>query len=93
MENKTAAILVLAIVAALVVTVSGAYAMGRQTPGVGSSYPYAGYASGMGGSFGYPGGMMGGYGANGGYGMMGEGNGQYSMWQYMSHFWNSTSVP
>lgn len=94
MENKKAAILVLAIVAAVAITASGAYAMGRQTGGTGYSYPSAtqGPWTGlgmMGGYGGYPGGMMGGY---AGYpGMMGSGG--YSMYQYMQHYWNSTSVP
>lgn len=78
MENNNAAILVLAIVAALVVTATGAYAMGRQTGylgNTGSSYPSSAYGSGfgpsmMGGSTGYRGGMMGGSAGYSG-GMMG----------------------
>ena len=103
MENKKATILVLAIVAAVIVTASGAYAMGRQAPGVGSSYPSTTYRSGMGPSMmgglsGYTGGMMGGstgyaQGMMGGHGMMGAWNGTNSMQQYMWHYWNSTSVP
>ncbi|MDE1853840.1 MAG: hypothetical protein KGI38_08870 [Thaumarchaeota archaeon] len=91
MENKKAAILVLAIVAAVVVTASGAYAMGRQAPGAGSSYPGTTYRSGMGpsmmgGSAGYAGGMM------GGHGMMGAWDSTGSMQQYMWRYWNS-SIP
>ena len=104
MENKKAAILVLAIVAAVAIAASGAYAMmGRQTAGPGSSYSNTTYRSGMGpsmmgGSFGYSGGMMGrsgGYagGMMGGYGMMGTWNGTVSMRQYMWHYWNATTVP
>ncbi len=95
MENKTAVIVVLVIVAALIVTASGAYAMGWQATSQGTR-PNTAYAEGMGpsmmggfsGSTGYRGGMM------GGYGMMGNGaSSMQQMWQYMSHFWNSTSSP
>ena len=90
MENKKAAILVLAIVAAVAVTAGGAYAMGRQVSGAGyanySSGTNYGYRMGPGMMGGYAGGMMGGY-----QGMMG--NNGYSMYQYMEHYWNSTSVP
>jgi len=85
MENKTAAILVLAVVATLIVTASGAYAMGRG--GNSAVGPYAGttYRSGMGpsmmgGSAGYPGGMM------GGHGMMGAWNGTSPMYHYMQNY-------
>ncbi len=61
MEKKTAAILVLAMLAAVAVTAGGAYAMDRQ------SYPTQSAASGsrmgpgmMGGQSGHPGGAMGG---------------------------------
>lgn len=89
MENKKAAILVLAIVAAVAIAAGGAYAMGRPVTNTGYTYPNSGYRSGMGPS------MMGGY---GGYsGMMGNGYGMYSMHEYMheymGHYWNSTSVP
>lgn len=96
MENKKAAVLVLAILAAVAITASGVYAMGRQAVGTGSSYPIAGYGSGvspwmMGGSSGQAGGMM------GGYGMMRDVNGMGSMYQYMqqymSRYWNSTYTP
>ena len=94
MENKKAAILVLAIAAAVAITASGVYAMGRQTGGTGYSNPSATYGSWMGsgmmGGFGgHPGGMMGGY--SGYPGMMGSGG--LSMYQYMQRYWNSTSVP
>ncbi len=90
MENKKTAILVLAILAAVVVTASGVYAANPQNAGAGSPYSGASYRYGMGPSMmggygGFPGGMM------GGYGMMG--NGQYWMQQYMSQYWNSTSTP
>ena len=94
MENKKAAILVLAIAAAVAITASGAYAMGRQTGATGYSHPSTTFGSWMGpgmmgGYGGQPGGMMGGY---GGYpGMMGSSG--YSLYQYMQHHWNSTSVP
>ena len=89
MENKKAAILVLAVLAAVVVTASGVYAATGGHSTVPASYPGAEYGYGMGAS------MMGGYaghgGMMGGYGMMG--NGQYSMPQYMWQWWNSTSAP
>ncbi len=95
MENKTAAILILAVVASVVVTAGAAYAMGRQNAFQAS--PYGGFygpgagPSMMGGAYAYPGGMM------GGYGMMGNPESMYSMHgcmqQYMWHYWNSTTVP
>jgi hypothetical protein len=94
MENKTAAILVLAIAAAVIVTASGAYAMSRQTAVQGNTYPSVAFGSGMGpwgGSVGHQGGMMG---DQGGHGMMmGSWSGQQSMQQYMWHYWNSTYSP
>ena len=91
MENKKAAILVLAIVAAVMIAAGGAYAMtGRGIASYANSYPSTVHWSGMGPS------MMGG---SAGYrgGMMGAGYGQSSMMedmqQYMWHYWNSTSVP
>ncbi len=102
MKNKTAALLVLATAAALVVASTATYAMmGRQvasTPngqGMGPSM--------MGRSNGYAGGTMGGYsgrsgGMMGGYGMMGAWNGMNSMYDhmqdmrgYLQHHWNSTA--
>ena len=60
MENKKAAILVLAIVAAVAITAGGAYAMGSQ--GVGNGYTYPSTAHGpqmgpgmMGGNWGFQG--------------------------------------
>lgn len=90
MENKKAAILVLAIAAAVAITAGGAYAMGRQTTNNFSPYAGTHYTSGMGSGMmgGYAGGMMGGY--NGYSGMMGSGS---PMYQYIRHYWNSTSVP
>ena len=94
MENKKAAILVLAIIAALIVTASGAYAMGR------GGNSAAGLSSGitgrsgigpsmMGGSTGNSGGMM------GGNGMMRSGGGMGStcgyMGECMDRYWNSTA--
>ncbi len=98
MENKKAAILVLAIVAAVIVTASGAYAMGRQATSQAApytgAYPYGmgpGMMGGFGGPAGYRGGMM------GGYGMMGYWNGTGATQQcprdYMWQYWNSTSAP
>ncbi len=100
MENKTAALLVLA--AALVVGSTATYAMmGRQTTGTANG-PGTGPSM-MGGSTGYAGGMMGGYsgrsgGMMGAYGMMGAWNGTSSMYDhmqdmrgYMQHYWNATA--
>ncbi len=102
MENKTAAILVLAIAASMIVTASAAYAMGRQTTSTGSyaSGTNFGYGMGrsmMGGLGNYQGGMMGGYGGYHG-GMMGAWNGTYPMYQYMQqeharYCWNTTAAP
>ncbi len=94
MENTKAAILVLAIAAALIVTATGAYAMGRVGNNTGT-YPNTAYGAGMGpsmmgGSYGYAGGMM------GGHGMMGAWNGTGSMHEYMEQYcpyYNSTAVP
>ena len=94
MENKQAAIFVLAIVAAVAITATGAHAVGRQTSGVGSSpganYGYRAGPGMMGGSAGHAGWMMGGY---GGYQEKMMGDGGYSMYQQMEGYWNSTSVP
>ncbi len=94
MENKTAAVLVLAVAASLIVAVSATYAMmGRQAAPFSSPYGSGtnGYRTGpsmMGGSAGYAGGMMGGYagtagGMMGGRGMMGAWNGTSSMYEHM----------
>lgn len=90
MENKKAAMLVLAIAAAVIIATGGVYAMaGGAAPRTGSPYSNAGREYGMGSS------MMGGYGGYRG-GMMGGWN-YPSMWQYMQqfmdHLWNSTSFP
>jgi hypothetical protein len=93
LENKKAAILVLALVAAVVVTASGIYAMGARTTGQGYAGPITGIRSGMGpsmmsGSFGRAGGMM------GGYGMMGYGqSSMQDMRESMWHYWNFTAAP
>lgn len=95
MENKKAAILVLATAVALVIAAGGVYAMERPTANGGyAPVAYQGYGM-MGGFAGNAGGMMGGY---GGYaGMMGNVNSTGSMYnymrQYMSQYWNSTSAP
>ncbi len=94
MENKKAAILILAIVAAVIVTASGAYAMGRQTTTQTSSYSGATYPSGMGpGMMGTFGGQANHHGMMGGYGMMS--NGASPCWcpEYAEHYLNSTSAP
>ncbi len=104
MENKKAAILVLAIAAALLIAASATYAMmSRQTQSTGSPYGSGTGPSMMGGSAGYSGGMMGGYGGYsgmmGGHGMMGgygaSWNGTSPYWcaQYAEHHLNSTSSP
>lgn len=108
MENKTAAILVVAMAVAALIAAGGVYAMvGRQAAVTGNAYPGTAYGSGvgpsmMGWSTGYAGGMMGGYaggpgGMMGGRGMMGDWNGTGSMYeymqQYMQQYWNSTTVP
>lgn len=85
MENKKAAILVLAIVAAVAIAGSGVYAMGYRSGEAGDSYPSGPYGSWvgpgmMGGFSGYHGGMTGGYGG-------------YLMHEYMQQYWNSTSAP
>lgn len=98
MENKTAAILVLAILGAVVATAGATYALtARQAPYSGSSY------SGTTNGYGMGPGMMGGYSGYGwmmgGHGTMGSGYGYGpgSMWQYMqqymARYWNSTSAP
>ncbi len=99
MQNKTAAILILAVVASMLVTAGVAYAMGRQTTSTGNYAPgtNSGYGMGpsmMGGYGGYQGGMMGGYHG----GMMGAWNGTYPMYQNMQqghtrYCWNATAVP
>jgi hypothetical protein len=85
LENKKVAILVLAIAAALVISVGAAYAYGERTGMQSYVQPGTTNWGGMGPS------MMGG--STGYRGMMG--NGQYNMQQYMeecmSHYWNSTS--
>ena len=95
MENNKATILVLAIVAALIVTASGAYAMGRGGDGVaglntGTNRSGMGPSM-MGGGAGYAGGMM------GGNGMMRSGSGIGSICAYMGECtdscWNSASAP
>lgn len=96
MENKKAAILVLAMVAAVAITTGATYAMmDSQGTYAGAASPSTTYGSGMGpwmmgGYSGRAGGMM------GGYGMMGNANGMSSMYQYMeqymSRYWNSTST-
>ena len=86
MENKTAAMLVLAIVASLVVTAGAAYAMGRQTSTTGGYTNGSSFRSGMGPS------MMGGASGHWG-GMMGAWNGTSPMYQRMSYCWNATNVP
>jgi len=87
-ENKTAAILVLLLVAAVAITAGGVYAMGWQGgSGTGTA---SGYGM-MGGLTGYRGGMM------AGHGMMGSTNGPSGMLQYMKQYMerclNSTWVP
>lgn len=93
MENKKAAILVLAVVAAVAITAGGVYALGGQAGRTGYSVPGSSYGPWMGPGMtgrygGSPGGMMGGYGYPG---MMGSGG--HWMYQYMQQYWNSTSVP
>lgn len=97
--EKKGTMLVLAVAAAIILAASSAYAMGRQTPGVGSYHPNSS-GSGMGpsmmGGSSYRGGMMGGQGMMGGFGMMGEVNDTSSMStirQHMYQCWNSTSIP
>ena len=80
MENKKAAILVLAIVAAVAITAGGAYAMGSQGVGNGYTYPSTAHGPQMG-----PG-MMGGHG--GFQGVMGSAG--HWMYQFMERCWNST---
>ena len=92
MENKTAALLVLAVVASLVVTATAAYAMGRQTVTSGSTTYNSGYGYGISQT------MMGGHGYGGyGGGMMGAWNGPSSMYQYMQqrswYCWNASVIP
>jgi len=88
MENKTAAILVLAVVATLIVTASGAYAMGRGGNSAASPNPVTTERSGMGPS------LMGGSAGSAG-GMMGSGGRMGSAYGYlgvcMDRFWNSTA--
>ena len=87
MENKTAAILVLAIVATLIVTASGAYAMGRGGNSVAGLNSGTTQRSGMGPS------MMGGSTGNAGW-MMRSGGGMGSAFGHrgdcMDRYWNST---
>ena len=71
MEKKTAAILAVALVAAVVATAGGAYAMDRQSyPSQSATYAYGMGHGMMGGQGGYPGWAMGG------------GHMQYMMHQY-----------
>lgn len=100
MENRKAAILVLAVLAALVVTAGGVYAAaGPETTRAtsacaGAGYGYeagpsmagrcTGYEGMMGGDANYDGGMMGGYGT--------LDCGQYSMPQFMWQWWNSMAT-
>lgn len=100
MDNKRVAMVVLAVLAVVALTASGAYATGLRVAYPASTYPGAAYGCGVGpavmgghadhcgmtsGYTRYSGGMM------GGYGMMGDG--PYSMPQYMWQWWNSTSAP
>ena len=92
MENKNAAILVLAILAAVVITASATYAMmGKQAGGTGVPNPGATLGYGMGQSM--MGGYSGSYGMMGGHWMMGAYGNHYGMYQYMRQYWNSTSAP
>ena len=88
MEKKTAALLVLALVASIVVT--AAYAMGRQTAAAAGTGYNSNSGYGMGPS------VMGGHGGYRG-GMTGLRNGPSYMYQYMqehrSYCWNATAVP
>ena len=88
MENKKAALLVLAVVAAVAVTAGGAYALGMQSTVAPGTYDgYGGGPSMMGGSYGYHGGMMGAYG-QAGYPQAMQGY----MQQYIWDCWNSTAT-
>ena len=85
MENKKAAVLVLAIAAAVMIATGGVYAMaGGAAPGTGSPYSNVGREYGMGSC------MMGGYGGFRG-GMMGGWN-YAAMWHFLLRFlgnlWN-----
>ncbi len=94
MENKKAAILILAIVAAVIVTASGAYAMGRQVTTQANSYSGATYPSGMGpGMMNSFGGQMNHHGMMYGYGVMSDGTFPYWCPEYAEHHLNSTSTP
>lgn len=89
MENKTVAILVLAMVTAVVITAGAAYAMGRQNSGQTGNYPNQSYQRGMGPSM--MGGAQGFRGMMGGYWMMDQFNGTYP--GGMCRYWNATSAP
>lgn len=86
MESKNAAILLLAVLAAAVITASATYAMtGRPAGTIGGPNPGPTYGYGIGPA------MMGGY--PGSYGMMGAYAYHYGVHQYTGQCWNSTLAP